>query len=272
MNSYAHKNTLMRGVCATVFLITILLNLGGYAQAENIFPGKKSEWQGFDMYEHQHTKIVVPEKVAKGKPWVWRARFFDLKPAFDVAMLNEGYHIVYCDVTDLFGSPKAVKRWDEFYATLRNEHGFAEKAVLEGMSRGGLIVYNWAIANPDKVAVIYGDAPVMDFKSFPGPWDKRVIQSYDFKDMHEAIAYEGNPIDNLEPLAKAGIPIIHVVGDLDTIVPVADNTGPAQESYQAMGGVFEVIHKPDAEHDHGLEDQQPLIDFIKKHTGKNQDG
>ena len=36
------------------------------------------------------------------------------------------------------------------------------------MSRGGLIIYNWATANPKKVACIYGDAPVCDFKSWPG--------------------------------------------------------------------------------------------------------
>jgi hypothetical protein len=36
------------------------------------------------------------------------------------------------------------------------------------MSRGGLIIYNCAVANPEKVAAIYGDAPVMDFKSWPG--------------------------------------------------------------------------------------------------------
>lgn len=35
------------------------------------------------------------------------------------------------------------------------------------MSRGGLIVYNWAAQNTDKVACIYADAPVMDIKSWP---------------------------------------------------------------------------------------------------------
>lgn len=43
--------------------------------------------------------------------------------------------------------------------------GFNKKVALEGMSRGGLIVYNWAAQNPEKVACIYADAPVMDFKS-----------------------------------------------------------------------------------------------------------
>jgi pimeloyl-ACP methyl ester carboxylesterase len=146
------------------------------------------------------------------------------------------------------------------------EHGFAEKAVLEGMSRGGLIVYNWASANPDKVAVIYGDAPVMDFKSWPGAGHAGILKSYGFKNEDEAKNYTGNPIDNLRPLAKAGIPIIHVVGDVDEVVPVSENTAIAKQRYDALGGVFEVIHKKDVGHKHGLKAPQPLVDFVIGHT------
>jgi len=52
--------------------------------------------------------------------------------------------------------------------------GFAEKPALIGLSRGGLYCYNWAIENPDKVACIYGDAPVCDMKSWPGGKGKGV--------------------------------------------------------------------------------------------------
>ena len=37
-----------------------------------------------------------------------------------------------------------------------------------GISRGGLYAYRWAAGDPARVAVIYGDAPVCDFKSWPG--------------------------------------------------------------------------------------------------------
>ena len=36
----------------------------------------------------------------------------------------------------------------------------------------------------------------------------------------QALAYPGNPIDNLAPLAKAGIPLLHIVGTADEVVPV----------------------------------------------------
>jgi sialidase-1 len=48
------------------------------------------------------------------------------------------------------------------------KHGFNQKVVLEGVSRGGLYVYRWAKNHPHTVACIYNDTPVCDFKSWPG--------------------------------------------------------------------------------------------------------
>ena len=72
------------------------------------------------------------------------------------------------------------------------------------MSRGGLIVYNWAAQNPEKVACIYADAPVMDFKSWPmgqgksagSAMDtKQLLNAYGFKNEAEALNWKKNPID-----------------------------------------------------------------------------
>lgn len=248
-------------------LIAMVLVAGSLSAAEEKeFPGKKTEWNGFVMYHDGGRKVVVPKSVADGKPWVWRAHFWGHQPQFDIALLNKGYHLVYCNVIGLLGSPEAVKRWDVFYTDLTGEHGFAKEVVLEGMSRGGLIVYNWAIQNPEKVAVIYGDAPVMDFKSWPGAGSDGILKSYGFKNEVEAKAYKGNPVDNLAPLAKAKVPVIHVVGDADDVVPVAENTAVAEKRYKEMGGVFEVIHKKGVgHHPHSIEDPAPLVAFVEKH-------
>lgn len=120
------------------------------------------------MYEDKFFKIAIPKKVAEGKPWVLRARFWGLEPQFDITMLNKGYHIAFYSVKGMFGSPTSIARWNHLYEYLRAKHSFSERVVLEGMSRGGLPIYNWAAANPNKVAAIYGDAPVLDFKSWPG--------------------------------------------------------------------------------------------------------
>jgi pimeloyl-ACP methyl ester carboxylesterase len=248
-------------------VIALVLGAGALsAVAEDVFPGKETEWNGFVMYNNNSRKVVVPKTVADGKPWVWRARFWGHQPQFDIALLNKGYHLVYCNVGGLYGSPEAVKRWDEFYTYLTGEHGFAKQVVLEGMSRGGFIIYNWASKNPEKVAVLYGDAPVMDFKSWPGVGNDGMLKAYGFKNEEEAKAYKGNPIDTLAPLAKANVPIIHVVGDADTTVPVSENTAVAEKRYQAMGGVFEVIHKEGVgHHPHSLKDPAPLVSFVEKH-------
>ena len=39
-----------------------------------------------------------------------------------------------------------------------------------------------------------------------------------------ALEFRGLPIDHLEPLAKAGVPILNVVGEADLVVPVAENS------------------------------------------------
>ncbi len=140
--------------------------------AKEAFPGKQTAWHGFARYDFEidsrRCVVVAPHEVAESVPWIWRARFFGHEPQADIALLERGFHVVYCDVGNLFGNPQAVAHWDAFYAYLIEEQGFAPRAALEGMSRGGLIIYNWAAANPEKVCCIYGDAPVCDFKSWPG--------------------------------------------------------------------------------------------------------
>ena len=239
-----------------------------YAAKPTPFPGEKALFEGgYEMFRHQGNIVVVPHKVAAGKPWIWRARFWRHEPQFDPAMLGKGYHVVYCNVGGLYGNPTAVDRWNKYYQWLVEEHGFAKKVVLEGMSRGGLIIYNWARANPDKVAAVYGDAPVMDMRSWPGAGNKATLKAYKFKDAAEAEAYKGYPVDNLKPLAEAGIPIIHVVGDKDKVVPVSENTAIAEKRYKELGGIFEVIHKKDTgHHPHSLKDPTPIVKFIEKHV------
>ncbi len=245
------------------------------------FAGKQSSFHSYDRYDFTYAGrdciVVTPKAVAAGKPWIWRARFFGHEPQTDIALLEKGFHLVYIDVAALFGSPKAVAIWDQFYAYLTQVHGFSSKPALEGMSRGGLIIYNWAAENPEKVSCIYGDAPVCDIKSWPG--DKgagpgsandwaQCLAAYDMTE-EQALTARCNPIDQLEPLAKAGIPLLNVVGDADEVVPVAENTAILEQRYKALGGSIQVIHKPGiGHHPHSLKDPAPIVEFILSHTDK----
>lgn len=243
--------------------------------------GNTSNFYGYTCtdfdYQGVACKIVQPRKVAVGAPWIWRARFWGHEPQTDVALLDRGFHVVYCDVADLFGAPAAVERWNRFYKLLQ-KGGLHPKAVLEGMSRGGLIIYNWAVNNPKKVACIYADAPVLDLKSWPmgegtkRPWDEEtrlMMEVYGFRDKAEALAYHKNPLDQAGKIAKAGFPMLHVCGDADDVVPVDENTVPFEKAVLANGGKITVIHKLGVNHHpHSLKDPSKIVNFILKSTGR----
>jgi len=254
-------------------LAGLLLAASSFATAP--FHGEQSDWHGFDRFDFQiagrNAHVVTPATAAPGNPWIWRARFWGHEPQTDLALLERGFHVVYCDVADLFGSPSAVKIWNTFYVEMTSIHGLAPKVALEGLSRGGLIIYNWAKANPTKVACIYADAPVCDIKSWPrdhssaATWLK-CLAVYGLT-AAEAEDFTGNPIDGLKPLAQAGVPLLHIVGDADNVVPVADNTDILASRYRALGGDIQVISKPGVgHHPHSLVDPTPIVEFIIRHT------
>jgi pimeloyl-ACP methyl ester carboxylesterase len=109
---------------------------------------------------------------------------------------------------------------------------------MEGCGGATGEAYAWAIENPDKVACIYGENPVL----------------------HSNLA-KIQPIDNLAPLAKAGIPILHVCGSLDPWFN--DNTLVAEKRYKELGGKITVIVKEGEGHyPLAPKDQKQVVDFI----------
>ncbi len=240
---------------------------------------RKSTFASFDrsdfLLDDVPVTLVFPKKAADGKPWIWRARFFGHQPQTDVALLEKGFHLVYVDVANLYGSPAAVARWDLAYRWLTETLGLSAKPVLEGMSRGGLIVFNWAKKNPDKVAAIYVDAPVCDFKDWPrakSPVDwTRCKAAYGFAGEEEAVAYADNPKDNLEALAQAGVPVLAVCGAEDTVVEMKKNILVLAENYRKAGGNIRLVTKPvNGHHPHSLYDPTLIVDFARAHAvGEN---
>jgi pimeloyl-ACP methyl ester carboxylesterase len=248
-------------------------------------PSEYGDWHGFNIYKFEHAgaacRVVTPKAAAPGKPWIWRARFFGHEPQTDIALLKRGFHVAYCDVSNLLGAPQAVARWNDFYAFATKTLGLSERVALEGMSRGGLIVFNWAAANPEKVSCIYGDAPVCDFKSWPagkgegsgapGVW-RQCLMAYGFKDEAEALSYKANPIDHAAALAKAKIPVIIVYGKDDTVVPAAENCLLFAKHFKAAGGEITVIGKDNCgHHPHSLKDPKRIVEFVLKHSGAGRD-
>jgi len=192
-------------------------------------------------FEGRKAIIVFPNKANKKKNWIWRARFWGHEPQLDKALLDKGFHVVYVDVMHLFGNQQAVNLWNGFYDYCRENYKLSEKVVLEGMSRGGLIIYNWAAQNTDKVACIYGDAPVCDIKSWPGGlysgigsagmWN-HCKRAYGLNTDEDVKAYKEGPIYNAAIIAKAKIPVIHVYGAIDEVVPYKENTALVEKQFE----------------------------------------
>ena len=187
--------------------------------------------------------VLAPKTEAAGKPWVFRAdRIGRDASAIDLALLAKGYYIVAAPI--LGGGPVRAE-WDAVYKTM-TDHGFSKKPALAGIGAGAGEAYAWAIQNPDKVSCIYGENPVM-----------RSIMASEQGDRHLA--------DKLEPLAKAGVPILHVCGSLD---PWLDReTRVAEKKYKELGVNFTVIIRQGEGHfPTGPQDPKPVVDFIVAKT------
>lgn len=241
------------------------------------FKTERTSFYGYNCFQFtfngREAKIVVPKRQAIGKPWIWRARFWGHEPQTDIALLERGYHVVYCDVAELFGNTEAISIWNAFYARLQ-KLGFSKKAVLEGMSRGGVYAYNWTAVNPSKVACVYADNPVLDLKSWPGgkgkgPGSKTewatFLKDYGYETDEQSVAFAGSPINKIKEIVKGGYPMLHVCGDMDELVPMDENTLPFAEKIKQAGGDIHIIHKPEGKHHpHSLPNPQPIVDFILK--------
>ena len=245
--------------------------------------GKRSVWHGYERIDFSlpgdgaRCILVKPKTPAKGNPWVWRARFWGHQPALDLQLLEKGFHLTYCEVGGLFGAPRAVERWNKFHA-LAVQQGLSSRPVLEGMSRGGLIIVNWASANPDKVTAIYGDNPVCNFNSWPGgkngkfskkDW-QRCLKAYGLS--AAAATDHPQPLGpaTLKPLAEKKVPIALVLGLADMVVPAGENGEALARNYESLGGPLKIWRKPGkGHHPHGLHPPDELTAWLLQATEKD---
>lgn len=216
-------------------------------------------------------KVVKPKWAAANHPWIWRARFWGHEPQADIALLERGFHVVYCDVAELFGNEEAIAAWNGFYALL-HKAGLGKKTVLEGMSRGGVYAFNWAAVNRDKVAAVYVDNPVLDLKTWPAGLGKVPVSAKEFEqfkaDYHlttdeQVKNFAGSPIDKVKEIVKGKYPILILCADADEAVAPEENTYLFEQKVKALNGTITVFHKPGFKHHpHSLPNPTPIVDFI----------
>lgn len=210
-----------------------------------------TDWNGFKRLifpiADKPCFITQPAIAAPGKPWVWRTSFPDFHVEVDLALLRNGYAVGYIECVDMLGCDAALDLMDQFYAEMTERRGYARRPALEAVSRGGLHAYRYAARHPDRIACIYADTPVMDLKSWPLGWPDAkketadALKFYGFKNETELRAYRGNPVDVLEPIAKAKIPLRHVISLNDRVVPPEQNTLEAKRRLQQLGHTMELV-------------------------------
>ncbi len=244
-------------------VLTLLPFLAANAAGEKKLPmpGESFEFGGRDAF------VILPPSAKENIPWVWYAPTLPGLPAKSEVWMFErflakGVAIAGIDVGESFGNPQGRARFAAFYAHLTKTRNFRQKPCLLARSRGGLMLYNWAVENPDCVGGVAGIYPVCNLASYPSI--ERAAAAYGLAPPDlAAILTQHNPIGRIEPLAKAGVPIFHIHGDQDKVVPLEANSAELAKHYRAAGGPVEIEVVPGQGHNMwvGWFQSQKLTDF-----------
>jgi dipeptidyl aminopeptidase/acylaminoacyl peptidase len=230
----------------TPLIVVLFLSLFSISLAEiKISEGNKKlpiKGESFKL-NGRDAFIILPENAKADTPWVWYAPTLKGLPAKSEVWMFErflakGIAIVGIDVGESYGSPDGRKLFSDLYQYLTTERNFSKKPCLLARSRGGLMLYNWAVENTEKVGGIAALYPVCNLESYPGL--KKAAGAYKMtaEQLKQKLG-EHNPIDRMKPLAEAGIPIFHLHGDSDKVVPHSKNTQILMERYKKFGGPAE---------------------------------
>ncbi len=234
-------------------------------------------WQRFQV-AGRPAFVILPDakkKQTASIPWVLYAPTFDrsLPNAADEGwmirqFLAAGIAIAGIDVGESYGSPTGRDQYNALHKHVVKEFNFDNQASLLARSRGGLMLYAWAADNPDKVRCMAGIYPVCDLRSYPGL--ATACGAYNMTETElAAVLQSHNPVDRLQPLAKAKVPIFHIHGDQDATVPIEANSAAIQQRYTKLGGSMQLVIAQDQGHSMwpGFFECQPLVDFVIQQSG-----
>ena len=125
------------------------------------------------------------------------------------------------------------------------------------------MLYNWAVEHPDCVACVAGIYPVCNLRSYPGL--ARACGAYGLTEKQLAARLvRHNPCERVRPLAKAGVPVFHIHGDRDVVVPIEKNSARLAKHYRKAGGRMTLRVVKGGGHDYwsGWFRCRELVDFV----------
>lgn len=250
---------------ALIFLLSAVV-----VRAEDALPKKP---ESFDVAGNAGMVYAAP-KPAEGKPWLWYMPTFQTiafagKKAYFEAFLNSGIAIAGYNLGEVRGAPGSTAKNLLFYEEMV-KRGYSPKPIVLGQSRGGLVALGWAMRHPDKTGAVVGIYPVCNLSTWGMKNLKVTLADYEMSEEElRARMKEFNPIDNLEPMIKAKLPIFIVHGDIDKAVPIHENTLLLKERYEAGGGPITVKVIPGEGHQGtpSFYACPELIDFVIQQGG-----
>ena len=261
-----------------ISLVSVMLFPTGALRSADA-PPKVPAMETF-MVEGHRTFVIPPlAKPAEGPiPWVWYAPTLPGLPGDAEKWMFErfthaGIAIAGIDVGESYGSPAGRALYSALYRELTTNRGFAPKPVMLGRSRGGLMTLAWAVENADKVAGFAGIYPVCNLASYPGVAKASGAYGMTSEELSAKLA-EHNPIDRLAALAKAGVPLFSIHGDVDKVVPLDANSGEMRKRYEALGGKMQLLIPPGQGHNMwpGFFQCEELVNFVLARTNPKARG
>ena len=227
-------------------------------------PGEVFTLQGHAAF------LILPKQAtpATNTGWVWYAPTLPGLPGkaekwMFRKFLDAGIAVAGIDVGESYGSPDGRALFSALYQELAEKRGLSKTPCLLARSRGGLMLYNWAVEHPSCVACIAGIYPVCDLRSYPGIGKACGAYGMTAEELRARLT-EHNPIDRLKPLAEAHVPIYHMHGDSDVLGPLEQNSAELARRYQQLGGVMTLNVIKGQGHNMwpGWFESQELVDFV----------
>jgi hypothetical protein len=117
--------------------------------------------------------LILPGQVTVSNetPWVWYAPTLPGLPGTEEKwmfqkFIDAGMAVAGIDVGESYGNPRGRALFSAFYEELVLKRGLSKTPCLLARSRGGLMLYNWAVEHPASVACIAGIYPVCNLSSY----------------------------------------------------------------------------------------------------------
>ena len=245
------------------------------------FEHTESEWKGFRridfLFEGREAILIFPEEGTANGKWVMKTEYFGAFEATELAFVKAGYHRAFIKNRSRWGAPEDPDVRARFTDFISTTFSLSPRFVAIGMSCGGLQAINFAGKYPDKVSLLYLDAPVLNLLSCPMGfgigddntrwWRSELAPAYGMTSISELICYRDHPMDKLPVLVANRIPVAMVYGDVDTTVPYVENGKLLEDAYREAGIDLFLRCKPGCNHHpHGLEELDELLEYVEKNA------